>query len=293
VLAWNDVYHEGPVPAGPRDALLDARASFLASCGYGDAATIRRSLVARDDALCDAVAAGDDVVLWFEHDLYDQLQLLDALALIARTIGGGGRIELIEVGSFPGRPRFRGLGELTPGELATLWPRRRAVGEAELEDAVIAWESVRASEPTALDELRRRPQRSRPFLAAAIERFLEELPAVRGGLSRTERQLLGALRAGPRTRPELFEATQELEQTPFHGDTWLFRALDGLAVGRRALVARDGERWSLTRAGRAVLGGRGDRVELAGIDRWLGGTHLRGESVWRWDAGAREVVAPA
>jgi hypothetical protein len=30
---------------------------------------------------CDARSPGATVVLWFEHDLYDQLQLVDVLAL--------------------------------------------------------------------------------------------------------------------------------------------------------------------------------------------------------------------
>ena len=49
---------------------------------------------------------GQQVVLWFEHDLYDQLQLADALALAAPV----GTPELIVVDSFPGRPGFRGHG---------------------------------------------------------------------------------------------------------------------------------------------------------------------------------------
>ena len=37
-------------------------------------------------------------------------------------------LELIVVASFPGRPGFRGLGELTADELETLWPTRRRTG---------------------------------------------------------------------------------------------------------------------------------------------------------------------
>jgi hypothetical protein len=62
---------------------------------------------------------GQQTVLWFEHDLYDQLQLLDVLTLASATAGA---LELIVVGSFPGQPSFRGLGELTADQLETLWP---------------------------------------------------------------------------------------------------------------------------------------------------------------------------
>ena len=34
------------------------------------------------------------------------------------------------------------------------------------------------------------------------------------------------------------------------------------------------QRLRLTEAGRDVLGGKANRVQLLGLDRWLGGTHL-------------------
>ena len=65
------------------------------------------SLERRDHQLLEALRDGVQVVLWFEHDLYDQLQLLDALALAHEA---GGSPELVVVGAFPGKPSFRGLG---------------------------------------------------------------------------------------------------------------------------------------------------------------------------------------
>jgi hypothetical protein len=38
------------------------------------------------------------------------------------------------------------------------------------------------------------------------------------------------------------------------------------------------------------LGGEADRVELLGVDRWLGGTHVTPKT-WRWDPNARLVYA--
>ena len=122
VLAWQDVLHDGPVLAGPRPELLHVRAGFLSACGWGSRRAILSALERRDRQLVEALRAGSHVVLWFEHDLYDQLQLLDALALAHEA---GGSPELIVVDSFPGKPSFRGLGELQPDELETLWPTRR------------------------------------------------------------------------------------------------------------------------------------------------------------------------
>ncbi|HYY78243.1 MAG TPA: heavy metal-responsive transcriptional regulator [Actinomycetes bacterium] len=38
----------------------------------------------------------------------------------------------------------------------------------------------------------------------------------------------------------------------------------------------------LTATGEGTLRGRADRVELLGIDRWIGGTHITRDNTWRW-----------
>ena len=57
------------------------------------------------------------------------------------------------MGSFPGKPSFRGLGELTADELETLWPERRRANSETLAAAAEAWDAFRAPEPSALAEL--------------------------------------------------------------------------------------------------------------------------------------------
>src|SRR5581483_6756833 len=79
ILPWRDVLHEGPVPEGLRlDELSSVRAQFLADCGFGDYDSVRESFAERDFRLAGAQAE-DEVVMWFESDLYDQLQLMQLL----------------------------------------------------------------------------------------------------------------------------------------------------------------------------------------------------------------------
>jgi hypothetical protein len=48
---------------------------------------------------------------------------------------------------------------------------------------------------------------------------------------------------------------------------------------------------AITDAGREVLSGRADRVDLGGIDRWLGGVHLHGDGTrWRWNPEAGRIT---
>jgi hypothetical protein len=290
IISWRDVLHEGPVPALSAAELRPLRAQFLATLGPDGAAEVEAGLRARDERLGAAAAAGERVVLWFEHDLYDQLQLLQILAgLPDRPLGA----ELICVGSFPGRPGFAGLGELDPDELASLWPVREPVSHEHVRAARAAWDVFRGTDPRAIARAAATPDARLPFLAPALRRLLEELPGAGDGLTRTERQLLAAVGAGARTREQAFVAAAASEEAPFLGDGIAFRRLEELARGPQPLVTADTAALELTGAGADVLAGRADRVALIGFDRWLGGLHLRaGEALWRWDGERGGLVEP-
>jgi uncharacterized protein DUF1835 len=308
VLAWRDALHEGPVPAGPRGLLLRRRAEFLSGSGWGSSDAILSSLEQRDQRLRQALPDWEQVVLWFEHDLYDQLQLVDVLAL---TSNAGGAPELIVVGSFPGKPSFRGLGELTADELETLWPARTAASREMLDVAVGVWVALRHPDPRALAEYANAEIPQLPFLASALRRLLAELPAPHDGLSETERLALQAISAGATSPTAAFQASQELEAAPFLGDTWFFRTLAGLGSGESRLIETqagaplgpppplgDGQafvsqRLRLTAAGERVLAGKADRIELLGADRWVGGTHITAGTVWRWAPATHVLTRPA
>jgi DNA-binding transcriptional MerR regulator len=239
VLAWQDVLHAGPVPAIPRRELLRLRAGFLADAGWGSRRAILASLERRDAQFLASLRDGAQVVLWFEHDLYDQLQLLDALALAhAESVAP----DIVVVGSFPDKPSFRGLGELTVDELETLWPQRQRTGKETLAAAVEAWEAFRAPEPSALADWAGREEPGLPFVAPALRRLLEELPAPGDGLSGTERRALAAVAGGHATPRQAFLAEQDAEPAPFLGDTWFFTTLVDLGTGGgRLLETAEGE----------------------------------------------------
>jgi hypothetical protein len=79
ILPWRDVLHEGPVRAGlSLEALSEERAAFIADAGWGSFDEVLSSFKARDAAFRRA-GEHDEIVLWFEHDLYDQSALIRLL----------------------------------------------------------------------------------------------------------------------------------------------------------------------------------------------------------------------
>jgi hypothetical protein len=132
------------------DAELRAlRARFLGGDDEAAIAGVRRALDERDDAL--AAARDGDYVLWFEADLYDQLQLAQILARLASLGVAAQRVTLICIGEHLGIAHFGGLGELSVAHLARL----PAVAALTLTDdafalATRAWAALRAPDPREL-----------------------------------------------------------------------------------------------------------------------------------------------
>src|SRR4029077_15612906 len=83
ILPWRDVLHEGPILADLA-ACTRARIPYLSGRFALDEADIAAEFAARD-AIIAAHAGFDRVELWFEHDLFDQLQLLQILAFFAES----------------------------------------------------------------------------------------------------------------------------------------------------------------------------------------------------------------
>jgi hypothetical protein len=250
--------------------------------------------------IADESAYGE-LVLWYEHDLFDQVNLIQLLPWIRATLSPSKVVSLICIGSFPGRPRFKGLGELTPDELASLIETRQRVGDDQYALAARAWDAFRQPAPDALDALRQADTSALPYLGGAVTRFLQEYPWTRDGLSRSERRLLDLASDGPVELMKVFSHMSDGEDAYYITDLSLSGLAETLSHTSPPLLSGHGTHApdahplrrsvEITGAGRAVLAGQADRVALTGIDRWLGGVHLVGhEAECRWDDAAGRIV---
>ena len=297
-LAWVDVLHEGPVPAGLDDARLRrVRAEFLAGADGVDAPAVVARLEARDRAL--TANRDGQYLLWFEADLYDQLQIAQILAALGGLGVAPGRVTLVCIGEYPGIAHFGGLGELEPEQLGGLLGAATRLTPDALGLGAAAWAALRADHPGGLGAIAASRSPELRFLGEAFDRLSREYPSTRDGLSLTERRLLAATAEGdPAAAGAVFQRVGEREARPFLGDLFFFRTAARLAAGPVPLVELDppgdqvtaATRLRLTAAGRRVLAGQADHVALNGIDRWVVGVHLSGAARWRWDEGTESVV---
>ena len=296
---WADPLNEGPVPGNlSDDELLLVRARFLAA--HPDDADGTAADLKRWRAAVDNEDGYDELVLWFEHDLFDQLNLIQLLAHIGSRPQSK-PVTLVCIDRYPGHANFKGLGELALHEIAALFETRRPVTGAQLALAARAWCAYRSPDPRAIEELLKTDTSALPWLGPALARHLEEFPSELDGLSRSERRLLEQALDHPVPIHLAFPKMHEGETAHYIADSWFLDRAKELAGASPALVnlaftansasAMPIGTIALTDAGRQVLGGGADRVKLCGIDRWLGGVHLHGRGPgWRWSPRAGHLV---
>lgn len=301
VLPWRDPMHHGPFPADlDLDAITVVRSDYLAG-PYLDADAVRQDGRQRNAQL-RASDTYDEVIFWFEHDLLDQLQILQILDWWADHKPAT-RLSMVCINTFPGRDNFRGLGELMPEQIATLLPDRMPVTDAQLSVSKAGWAAFRSADPRNIEAFLQSDTRPLPFLAKALRRHLEEFPWTTHGLTRTEHQLLTLVANGVAKPGAVFVQNMEFEDALFIGDWPTFRRIAMLCEAEVALlhctphgrfrhqpvdnISADeltAQRLDVTDAGRDVLAGSRSAAAWLIRDEWLGGVHLKsGEPMWMWD----------
>lgn len=301
IVPWSDMLHSGPVPVTNDEyALTEIRAAHLADGIIHTVENVLSDLKTRNSFL-DLHQSYESIELWFEHDLYDQLQLVQILDMLHNR-GRQENIVLVQAPDYLGMQtaetilRFEELAILVSPEMS--------------ERAVSIWNAFREPTPVLLAEQSKNKTIGFPFLRQALVRLLQELPGP-DGLSRTERQILYSLNRGVNKPGLLFARNMNMEEAAFLGDWEFFSILsnlvtcetpliDGLPEHFEPVLLQDdnrrksfiGSQLELTSAGQSVLEGDKDNLDLNEINRWLGGCHLKNGSVWRWNDEGQTLSGP-
>jgi len=302
-LAWREALICGPAPNNLSEAeFLEVRAQHLSSAYVADLDRVRGELRAQHDALA-SFRDHEEVVLWFEHDLFCQVHLLYLLNWFAQHELGNTKLSLICIEEFPGVQLFHGLGQLNEEQLGSLFPKRSAVTAAQLELATRAWQAYSSTDALSLVTLRDSDTSALPFLHRAVVSHLQRFPWTGTGLGRIESTGLQLVADGHHIFKKLFPAFSRRESEYGLGDAQLYRALKLMADAPTPVLKQSDRAepadaagmllssFELTGDGREVLAGTQDFVVENGIDQWLGGVHLLGpEAAWRWDHETEQLL---
>lgn len=185
IVVWREVLCEGPV-AGPirGDQFWINRAAYIEQTLGGE--HYDEKMISELDKIRD-LSTYNEVVLWFEYDLFCQVNLLACLNFIEHE-----HISLVCLGDeLDGQ--LRGLGEIGARHFITLFENRTLLSKNDLAYAKTAWQAYTHDTPEKLLAL----ASSDTFihLNPAIKAHLTRLPG-KNGLNQVEEKMLSLIKEG-------------------------------------------------------------------------------------------------
>ncbi|PSL48682.1 hypothetical protein CLV51_1016 [Chitinophaga niastensis] len=277
VVVCREMMCEGKVKYTKDPLLLfESRAKHL-EFHYGiDKQTYYTSVVLELEKLKQS-GSFDEVVLWFEYDLFCQINQLFILYYISSQIKEPPPISIVDL---PHHPPI--------ADLPQLFEQRIRLQPEDLQMAADAWDAWCLSTPLALETMAKLPTGNLKHLPAAIIAHLQRFPSVENGLSIIENYFLLRLVLGNYRWYDLYMLFwDELEIygfTNFQLDILINR------MERAGVVVETDQLVKITSLGKEILEEEENYLDYVSLEhRWLGGVRLA-KSPWRWSSATKSLV---
>ena len=286
-IAYRETLVAGPTPTGNATPdWVEQRARFLSENYDQHLLRVRNDLLDQEQLLDDA-RQEDEIVLWFEHDLFC---LINFIYLLVR-LGKARHLTIVWCAN--------ALGTSTEEDIVKFFHSRAAAPPAMLRAAGEAWKAYTADDAIALNRFIAADNTPDfPFLRDGFLLHASRFPSTTNGLGEVERRALEGIAAGSTDFGSLFARFDANPPRFGFGDGEFLRHLRRLATSAVPMITTsevEGETppkaiFALTPAGQNVLDGKADYIDLNDAGFWLGGVYLNRERLWRWDASRREIV---
>lgn len=280
-LSFRESLVTGPVPA--TSDWLGTRARFL-SAAYGEE-LLRASnaLFEQEQALNAAAESDQEIVLWFEHDLFCLVHFIYLLQRFRQR-----NVSFVWCSDV--------LAGREPDDLLRLFNSRAPVTPAMFDIAARAWGAYTSPDPRMLNDLFTIGDEL-SFLRDGMRLHGSRFPSTGNGLGAVENRLLKLIASGAADFAMLFGQFDERPPRFGFGDAqvlYILRAMASRAVPLITMAQTDETppkaTFAITPAGENVMNGAVDDISVNDPDLWLGGAHVTVENVWRWDESRVEII---
>lgn len=170
----------------------------------------------------------DEIVLWFEYDLFCQINMLAVLSWL-KTHRRHAQITLACSGDQIEAGKYRGLGELTDQEIQDLYRNRIQLTQDDIEFADYVWQLYCSDNPIRLENLSDYSAYQFPYLEPSVKAHLRRFPTIKNGLNAVENRVLQiAAEEKPASKKALMQALLSNQGWYGFGDTQYQRILTTL-----------------------------------------------------------------
>lgn len=170
----------------------------------------------------------DQIVLWFEHDLFCQINMLAVISWL-KTNRKHAQISLVCSGKEDNTDNLCGLTELSNDRLLELYENRRILSQDDIEYADYVWQLYCSDNPIGLENLTDFKKYKFDYLSNAVKNHLQRFPSVKNGLNVMENNIISiASVKKPHNKKELLKTVMQNQTGLGFGDVQYDKAISRL-----------------------------------------------------------------
>ncbi|QNM86524.1 DUF1835 domain-containing protein [Polaribacter pectinis] len=131
-----------------------------------------------------------EIVLWFEHDLFCQINMIAVISWLKRYRKGY-HISLVCSGKVKGSQKMFSLPELSKEQIHQHYKDKIELTQDDIEYADYIWQLYCSDSPLRLETIYKfNPMSPFQYLATALEAHLQRFPSIENGLNKIENTIL-------------------------------------------------------------------------------------------------------
>lgn len=163
--------------------------------------------------------AQNEIVLWFEYDLFCQINMIAVISWLKRYRKGY-QISLVCSGKVGNSKKMYALTELSEKQIHNHFKNKVALSQDDIEYADYIWQLYCSDSPLRLETIYKfNPMSPFKYLAPAIEAHLKRFPSIENGLNLVENTILKtAIDKKPKSKNQLVNQLLKDEDVYGYGD---------------------------------------------------------------------------
>ncbi|MDR7237954.1 DUF1835 domain-containing protein [Neobacillus drentensis] len=289
ILVWREMYDFGPLSADiTEEKWIQRRARFFEKKLAIPAALFIRNCEHQNRYL-DEIPRDKEIVLWFEHDRYDQTMLMYLLNVLSKMEFNN--LSMVTINEYEGIEPFYGLGQLSSQKLEELYYlKRQPISDEQIDEAISGWSAYTSENPTEIEKWMASSQEKLPFLKKALQSHLSYFPSIHTGLNEVETLVVNYLDKNTCSFEDLFQSLTYHRTNDGISDLYFAAMLNEMMNGAYPLLESDYplpnylnptpiSKLKLTSYGLVILGKQKGLFERMERDWWVGGVYLK-EDNW-------------
>lgn len=248
-IVWREIMCEGPTLTNVHNPdFWELRKSFLQN--YSPKAHEKYYPKLYEEFYHLKVENWEEITLWFEYDLFCQLNMLAVLTLLAgKEVGSYSKLSLICVGKEGEEKKLKGLGEFPAEEYPDLFKKRRTLSSHDLEFAHEVWKLYSSGKQKAIISfLAVHSNPAFPYILPAMKAHLQRYPQKIHGLNEIEAFVLENLNQEAQSMHQLVGKLLRRENYYGFGDLQYVEMVEELSP----LYTQIGEKLELNEKGKSI-----------------------------------------